>query len=105
MGRLTPEERRPGSTWTKFKRMWMEKPLIPIGCMITTGFLLNGLHSMRTGQKVKSQWMMRGRVAAQAATILSIALYYGWFTTQKPQEIPDYTHTPQVETQEEDTAR
>jgi hypothetical protein len=66
---------RPGDFVTKIKRMFTEQPLIPFGATVTLGFLLAGLTSMRSGDKARSQWMMRGRVAAQGFTV--IAIYFG----------------------------
>jgi hypothetical protein len=66
---------RPGNFSEKMKRMCTEQPLIPIGALTTVGFLLAGFRSMRAGNKAQSQLMMRGRVAAQALTV--IAIYIG----------------------------
>lgn len=46
--------------------------------MITVGFLGVGLKSMYDGNRMKSQMMMRGRIAAQGFTIVALlgGLFY-----------------------------
>jgi len=52
--------------WSKTKK----EPLIPIGLVATVGFLTMGLLSMsKTNNSARQQFMMRGRVAAQAFTL------------------------------------
>lgn len=48
------------------------------GALITIGFLGVGLKSMYDGNRVKSQMMMRGRIAAQGFTVVAIlgGLFY-----------------------------
>jgi len=43
--------------------------MVPIGCVITVGFLTSGLKSFSDGNAVRSQKMMRGRVLAQGVTV------------------------------------
>lgn len=68
---------------TKFKRMWKEQPLVPIGVMTTIGFLLAGLRSMRAGNKAQSQLMMRGRVFAQGFTLIAMLVAYQSLNSSK----------------------
>ena len=49
----------------KLIRKFKENPLIPIGCLLTTGFLVNGLFKFGRRDSAGSQVMMRGRIAAQ----------------------------------------
>ena len=49
-----------------------KNPFVPIGCVITGAVLLNGLMAMRKNDKVKSQRMMRYRVAAQGMTLIAV---------------------------------
>ena len=49
----------------KLVRKFKENPLIPIGCLLTTGFLVNGLFKFGRRDSAGSQVMMRGRIAAQ----------------------------------------
>lgn len=46
--------------------------------MITIGFLGVGLKSMYDGDRIKSQMMMRGRIAAQGFTVVALlgGLFY-----------------------------
>lgn len=46
--------------------------------MVTVGFLSVGLKSMYDGNRVRSQMMMRGRIAAQGFTIAALlgGLYF-----------------------------
>jgi hypothetical protein len=64
----------------KLKRALKSNPFVPIGCLFTIGVLANGLIAMKKKDAVKSQRMMRYRVAAQGATVL--ALITGTFITQ-----------------------
>ena len=53
----------------KLIRKFKENPLIPIGCLLTTGFLVNGLFKFGRRDSAGSQVMMRGRIAAQVRRI------------------------------------
>jgi len=48
------------------------------GALVTVGFLGFGLKNMYEGDRMKSQMMMRGRIAAQAFTVVAIlgGLFY-----------------------------
>lgn len=62
-------------------------PFVPIGVLATCGILATGLYAMKKHDRVKSQKMMRWRVAAQGMTV--IALVIGTMATQhlsKPSE-------------------
>jgi len=56
----------------KLMRKFKENPLIPIGCLLTTGFLVNGLFKFGRRDMAGSQKMMRGRIAAQGFTIFAL---------------------------------
>merc|ERR1711972_544637 len=56
----------------KLMRKFKENPLIPIGCLLTTGFLVNGLFKFGRKDMAGSQVMMRGRIAAQGFTIFAM---------------------------------
>eukprot|EP00090_Calanus_glacialis_P044850 TRINITY_DN8044_c0_g1_i1.p1 TRINITY_DN8044_c0_g1~~TRINITY_DN8044_c0_g1_i1.p1 ORF type:complete len:136 (-),score=47.76 TRINITY_DN8044_c0_g1_i1:144-551(-) len=56
----------------KLMRKFKENPLIPIGCLLTTGFLVNGLFKFARRDMAASQTMMRGRIAAQGFTIFAL---------------------------------
>ena len=64
----------------KFTNMAKYNPFVPIGCLVTIGVLFNGLLAMKNKDRLKSQQMMKYRVAAQGATI--VALIAGTFVTQ-----------------------
>ena len=53
----------------KLIRKFKENPLIPMGCLLTTGFLVNGLFKFGRRDSAGSQVMMRGRIAAQVKGI------------------------------------
>lgn len=57
----------------KLIRKCKKEPLVPIGVIATTGFLIAGLGSFHTGNKVQAQMMMRGRLAAQLFTVVAMA--------------------------------
>ena len=68
----TEIENKRASTTEKFKRMAKSNPLVPIGCLVTIGVLVNGLFAMKNNNTAKSQRMMRYRVVAQGATVLAL---------------------------------
>ena len=55
-----------------------KEPLVPIGCGVTTYFLVSGIRSFMNRDSARSQIMMRGRVAAQACTVLAFCFYAGF---------------------------
>lgn len=60
------------------QRLWRkcsEEPLVPIGCGVTTYFLVSGIRSFYQGNAGRSQTMMRARVASQGFTILAFVGY------------------------------
>jgi len=62
----------------KFVRKFIENPFVPVGALATVGFLGVGLKNMYDGNRLKSQMMMRGRIAAQGFTVIAIlgGLFY-----------------------------
>ncbi|XP_011302272.1 HIG1 domain family member 2A [Fopius arisanus] len=50
------------------------QPLVPIGCLATTTALGFGFWTLKTGDRLMSQYMMRARVVAQGFTILVAAI-------------------------------
>ncbi len=60
----------PESSSDKLKRKFREDPLVPIGVLGTIAFLGAGLTQFQRGQALKSQLMMRGRIAAQVKIVL-----------------------------------
>eukprot|EP01039_Chlorochromonas_danica_P008434 gene8433-9299_t len=82
-----PPEEEEGETFTdKLIRRCKQEPLVPIGVVATTGFLLAGLGSFHTGNKIQAQMMMRGRLAAQLFTV--VAMGAGAFLGLRPQVGP-----------------
>jgi hypothetical protein len=61
-----------GHTTEKLKRAMKSNPFVPLGCLVTIGVLVNGLIALKNKDKVKSQRMMRYRVAAQGTTIIAL---------------------------------
>jgi hypothetical protein len=70
----------------KFMRKSKKEPLVPIGVLATTAFLIAGLRSFHSGTKSQAQMFMRGRVLAQGFTVL--ALSWGAFYGMKPHDRP-----------------
>jgi hypothetical protein len=62
----------------KLYRKVTAEPLVPIGCCVTSYFLASGIRSFLNRDTARSQLMMRGRVAAQGATILAFCFYAGF---------------------------
>ena len=46
--------------------------MLLLGCLLTTGFLVNGLFKFGRRDMAGSQYMMRGRIAAQGFTIFAL---------------------------------
>ena len=58
----------------KAYRKCREEPLVPFGAVLTVGFLTAGLLAFNKGQGGRSQALMRGRVVAQAFTVIAMSL-------------------------------
>ena len=70
----------------KLWRKCSEEPLVPIGCGVTTYFLISGIRSFYQGNAGRSQTMMRARVASQGFTILAFVGYAVYDTYLKKQQ-------------------
>jgi len=59
-----------------------------LGALVTVGFLGVGLKSMYDGNRVRSQMMMRGRIAAQGFTVVALlgGLFYQGMAALKETE-------------------
>ncbi|XP_055337439.1 HIG1 domain family member 2A, mitochondrial-like [Paramacrobiotus metropolitanus] len=68
----------PETILEKAKRKTLANPIVPIGVLATSAALGYGLISMRRGNSVMSQYMMRARVAAQGLTIVALVLGVYW---------------------------
>jgi hypothetical protein len=74
----------------KLERKCSAQPFVPIGCGITVMFLGLGLKAFHDGQSVRSNYMMRARVAAQGVTVVFIMGYaYYDMTREKVGESDD----------------
>ncbi|KAI3386321.1 hypothetical protein SNEBB_004317 [Seison nebaliae] len=49
-----------------------KNPIVPIGMALTVTALVKGINAMRKGDSLRSQKMMRYRVAAQGITVVAI---------------------------------
>lgn len=67
----------------KLYRKTGENPFIPIGLAVTTYALVSGLWTLRTGDRVKSQKMMRLRVVAQGFTVFALLAGVLYSATKK----------------------
>ena len=66
------------TTWEKFVRKFQEDPLVPIGFLVTTGVLTQGLITFKRGNDpAKAQRLMRYRVLAQGFTVAAFAFGAG----------------------------
>lgn len=61
--------------WEKARR----EPWVPAGVALTTGILIAGIYTLRTGNKHLSQKLMRARLIAQGATVVMIMASLGIF--------------------------
>ncbi len=60
----------PGETFgEKLTRKLNSDPLVPVGALVTVGFLTMGLRSFHQGNAMQAQKLMRGRVIAQGVTV------------------------------------
>jgi hypothetical protein len=66
----------------KLYRKCTAQPFVPIGCGVTVLFLSLGLKAFHDGQSVRSNYMMRARVAAQGVTVVFI-MGYAWYDMQR----------------------
>lgn len=69
---MSPNPNEPEKVLDKAIRKFTDEPFVPIGAFITTLFLGYGLKAFHTGQPVKAQQLMRGRVLAQGFTVLAM---------------------------------
>jgi hypothetical protein len=70
----------------KIIRKTRDEPFVPIGAAVTTYFLFSGLRAFHQGKQATAQKLMRGRVAAQAFTVIAMA--YGAYIGFKPHDRP-----------------
>lgn len=77
----------PETFYDKIVRKTKEDPLVPVGIGITVLFLTMGFRSFYRGNKQQAQFMMRGRVVAQAFTVSAMALsaLYGLKPHSRPE--------------------
>ncbi|GFY37410.1 HIG1 domain family member 2A, mitochondrial [Trichonephila inaurata madagascariensis] len=61
-------------------------PFVPIGMLATTAALSVGVYSMKTGNKKRSQLMMRTRILAQGFTVAALLLGIVVASKTKPTE-------------------
>ncbi len=80
-------------------RKCQNEPLVPIGALVTTGFLLQGLKAFHRGQTATAQRLMRGRVAAQTFTVLAMAFgaFMGFRPVDRPKNMEEVMERKQKE--------
>ncbi|RMZ93312.1 HIG1 domain family member mitochondrial [Brachionus plicatilis] len=61
-------------SWDKLSEGVKKNPFVPLGCLVTIGVLANGILAMRNKDRLKSQRMMRYRIAAQGSTIIALVI-------------------------------
>mmetsp|Transcript_38313 Transcript_38313/g.28218 ORF Transcript_38313/g.28218 Transcript_38313/m.28218 type:complete len:97 (+) Transcript_38313:77-367(+) len=73
----------------KAVRKCTNEPLVPIGALVTTAFLVQGLRAFHSGQKKVAQQLMRGRVVAQMFTVIAMGFgaYAGFRPSSNPKNI------------------
>ncbi|KAL5341282.1 hypoxia induced protein conserved region-domain-containing protein [Aspergillus crustosus] len=70
----------------KFRRRLKEEPWVPVGCAATCYALWRAYRSMRAGDSVEMNRMLRSRIYAQAFTLVAVVaggLYYKAERTQR----------------------
>lgn len=85
-------------------RKCKNEPLVPVGALATTFFLLSGLRSFHQGNKKQAQMLMRGRVIAQGVTILAMAVgaFYGLKPIDRPKNVEEKLDQLQREAEEKE---
>lgn len=73
-----PKARKIETFEEKAFRKFRQQPLVPIGCIATAYFLVSGIKSFQARDPVRSQRMMKYRVAAQFATLVCFIGYLGF---------------------------
>jgi len=83
-----PQMQRVETFEERVYRKFTQQPLVPIGCMVTAYCLGSGIRSFMKRDMVRSQKMMRARVAAQGATVLVFVGYaaYNQYNSQEKTE-------------------
>lgn len=69
---IPPMPQKPDRSWASLKKKMWEQPLVPVGCLVTVGFLLRGLYAAKNGQKLTASQSMKGRVMAQGFTAIVV---------------------------------
>ncbi|GKY94385.1 hypothetical protein MPSEU_000404500 [Mayamaea pseudoterrestris] len=72
-----PTLRKVETNEEKMYRKFRQQPLVPIGCAATAYFLISGIRSFQKRDPVRSQKMMKYRVAAQFVTLICFIGYLG----------------------------
>jgi hypothetical protein len=62
----------------KLIRKVSENPWVPLGTLLTIGFLGRGMFAFMRRDMSRSQYMMRGRIAAQGFTVVGLMMGIVW---------------------------
>jgi len=89
-----PELLEPKKKLTLLQHCYKE-PWIPFGCIITVGALSSGLAGFIQGDSKHMQRMMRMRVIAQGATVMSMVVGVAYAASQKALKAPPQPMGPQ----------
>lgn len=85
-GRAKIEQQQFETVTEKTYRKFYNEPYVPVGALVTVGFLTFGFRAFRTGDKRGAQLMMRWRVVAQAFTVGAMCV--GAYLNLKPTDRP-----------------
>lgn len=84
---IPPMPQKPDRSWASLKRKMYEQPFVPLGLMVTVGFLLRGLKAAKEGRRLTASQSMKGRVIAQGCTAV-VVLFGIYFQKNKRTDEP-----------------
>lgn len=90
-----PEMLEPKKKLTLLQHCYKE-PWIPLGCIITVSALCSGLAGFIQGDSAHMQRMMRARVTAQAATVMSMVFGVAYAARERALKAPPRPMGPEA---------
>jgi hypothetical protein len=76
-----PQQRE--RSWATLKQRMMNEPFVPLGCLVTVGFLFRGMRASKNGNRSTASHSMKGRVLAQGFTAVCVMFGIYWKRRQE----------------------